>query len=171
MGRFKKFRQPKIVTVIGAGTSIKGDVTFSGGLHVDGAIDGNVVAEPDRVSALTLSEQGLIEGDVRVPNIILNGTVVGDVFASSRVELAQNAKVTGTVYYKLLEMAMGAEVNGQLVHSEEVEPRRLAFSAEEQMADSQAAETEQSASVEPQPEAPEVIEGELQFDQLREGNS
>lgn len=131
MGRFKKFRPPKISTVIGAGTTIKGDVTFSGGLHVDGVIQGNVLAEPDSTSALTLSEMGAIEGDVRVPHLVLNGTVVGDVFASARVELAQQAKVTGTVYYKLLEMAMGAEVNGQLVHSEDLEQRRLSFSGDE----------------------------------------
>ncbi|MES9955585.1 MAG: polymer-forming cytoskeletal protein [Sedimenticola sp.] len=131
MSRFKKFKAPKISTVIGTGTSLAGDVTFNGGLHVDGAITGNVIAEPDSRSALTLSEKGVIEGDVRVPNIILNGKVVGDVFASERVELAPNAKVTGTVYYKLLEMAMGAEVNGQLVHTEEVEPRRLSYEGEE----------------------------------------
>jgi cytoskeletal protein CcmA (bactofilin family) len=130
MAKFKKFRAPKIATVIGTGTSIKGDVTFSGGLHIDGGIKGNVIAEPDGQSALTLSEKGAIEGDVRVPNIILNGTVIGDVYASERVELAPNARVTGTVYYKLLEMAMGAEVNGQLVHAEEIEPRRLGYDGE-----------------------------------------
>lgn len=131
MARFKKVRAPKISTVIGSGTTIKGDVTFSGGLHVDGVIQGNVLAEPDSSSALTLSEMGAIEGDLRVPYLVLNGTVTGDVFASARVELAQEAKVTGTVYYKLLEMAMGAEVNGQLIHSEEIEPRRLSFSGNE----------------------------------------
>ncbi|MES9874444.1 MAG: polymer-forming cytoskeletal protein [Candidatus Sedimenticola sp. PURPLELP] len=132
MSRFKKFKAPKIATVIGSGTSVNGDVTFAGGLHVDGTITGNVIAEPDGRSALTLSDKGVIEGDVRVPNIILNGKVVGDVFASERVELATNAKVTGTVYYQLLEMAMGAEVNGQLVHTEEVEPRRLSYEGVEQ---------------------------------------
>lgn len=131
MARFKRFKAPKIATVIGQGTSITGNVSFSGGLHVDGRILGDVVAEPDGSSALTLSEKGAIEGDVRVPNVILNGTVEGDVYASERVELAPNAKVTGTVYYKLLEMAMGAEVNGQLVHSEEVEPRQLGYQAAE----------------------------------------
>ncbi|OOZ37678.1 cell shape determination protein CcmA [Solemya velesiana gill symbiont] len=116
-----------MATVIGTGTNLTGDVTFSGGLHVDGTITGNVIGEPDGRSALTLSDKGVVEGDVRVPNIILNGKVVGDVYASERVELAPNAKVTGIVYYKLLEMAMGAEVNGQLVHTEDVEPKRLSY--------------------------------------------
>ncbi|MES9856171.1 MAG: polymer-forming cytoskeletal protein [Sedimenticola sp.] len=126
MARFKKFRAPKIATVIGSGTTIKGDMTFSGGLHVDGVVTGNILVEQgDKSSALTLSEQGVIEGDVTVPNITINGKVVGDVFASERVELAVKAKVSGTVYYNLLEMSMGAEVNGQLIHSNEEEQQRM----------------------------------------------
>jgi len=126
MARMKKFRAPKVSTVVGKDTEIKGDLRFSGGLHVDGAILGNVTGDQDADSAITLSEEGRIEGDVRVSNVILNGTVVGDVFALQRVELAPMARVTGTVYYCFLEMAMGAEVNGQLVHTEE-ETLRLGY--------------------------------------------
>lgn len=105
-----------IETVIGAQTHLEGDVSFSGGLHVDGVIKGSITAEPDSQSVLTVSEQGRIEGNVRVPNLVLNGLVEGDVHVGERVELASHAKVNGNVYYKLIEMAMGAEVNGNLVH-------------------------------------------------------
>ncbi|GMQ84418.1 MAG: polymer-forming cytoskeletal protein [Gammaproteobacteria bacterium] len=111
-----------IDTVIGSQTRLEGDIRFSGGLHVDGTIKGNLVAEPGTETVLTVSEQGRIEGDVRVPNLVLNGAVQGDVYASERVELASHAKVTGNVYYNLIEMAMGAEVNGNLVHR--AEPQR-----------------------------------------------
>ena len=121
MARLKRFKPPKVSTVIGQGTVITGDVEFSGGLHLDGAVKGNVNGDGDSRSTLTVSEQGRVEGDVRVENLILNGMVVGDVFATERAELAANARVTGTVYYRLLEMAMGAEVNGKLVHTEEQE--------------------------------------------------
>ncbi len=113
-------RLAKITTVIGADTQIEGDLVFSGSVHVDGKIHGNVIAEKDEKSTLILSERGLVEGDVRVPHAFLNGRVVGDVRASQRVELDASARVTGTLYYRLLEMAMGAEVNGQLVCTEEV---------------------------------------------------
>ena len=126
MARGKRFKAPKVSTVIGQGTTVTGDVGFAGGLHLDGTIKGKVTGEAETRSTLTVSEQGTVEGDVRVDNLILNGTVVGDVYASERVELATNARVSGTVYYRLLEMAMGAEVNGQLVHSEDEEPRMLA---------------------------------------------
>lgn len=68
---------------------------------------------------LVLSEKGSIEGEIRVPYIIVNGLVVGDIYASESVELAQDARITGNVYYNRIEIAMGAEVNGSLVHYEE----------------------------------------------------
>ncbi len=127
----KKFKASKISTVIGHGTEIRGDLSFSGGLHLDGVIKGNLMAAQDDAATLTVSEDGSIEGDVRVPNVILNGVVVGDVYARGRVELASKARVTGTVYYNLLEMAMGAEINGQLKHVDENEPRMLGHFDEE----------------------------------------
>lgn len=103
-------------TLIGRQTEILGDVRFTGGLHVDGKIKGKVIASSDKASALSVSEHGAIEGDVRVPNVVLNGTVVGDVHASQKITLAAKARVTGNVYYRVIEMEGGAQVNGQMVH-------------------------------------------------------
>ena len=114
----KKRKSAKIDSLIGQNTLLSGDVEFSGGFHIDGKLKGSVRAV-ESSSLLTLSDHGVVEGDVHVPNIILNGTVIGDVYASERVELASNAKVIGNVYYNLIEMAMGAEVNGNLVHQAE----------------------------------------------------
>lgn len=111
-----KTRPGKIDTLIGANTVIQGDLRFKGGLHVDGVVKGNVLAEPDSNSVLSISERGTVEGDVKVPCIVLNGKVIGDVYAYQRIELAPQARVTGDVYYNLIEMAMGSEVNGNLVH-------------------------------------------------------
>jgi len=115
----KPNKSAKIDTLIGQHTELRGDVVFSGGLHVDGKIKGNVLAESDANSVLTLSERGVIEGEVKVPHVVLNGTVIGDVHALEHVELASQARVSGNVYYSLIEMAMGAEVNGSLVHRSE----------------------------------------------------
>ena len=115
-GNRKRIRTTKIDTLIGRKSEMLGDVRFSGGLHVDGTVKGNVIAEEDESSVLTLSESGTVEGEVRVPNVVLNGTVIGDVHAKQHIELASNARITGNVYYSLIEMAMGAEVNGNLVH-------------------------------------------------------
>jgi cytoskeletal protein CcmA (bactofilin family) len=115
-GRKKGFSAARIDTLVGQGTQITGDLVFTGGLHVDGTIKGNVAAEEGSTALLILSEFGRIEGEVTVPNMVLNGEIVGDVFGSTRVELAPKARVKGSVYYNLIEMAIGAEVNGGLVH-------------------------------------------------------
>lgn len=110
----------RIDTLVGAGTRIIGDVHFSGGLHVDGHVKGNVDAPPASSSTLSVSDAGIIEGSVAVPNVVLNGVVKGDILAHGRVELGANARVSGNVYYGLIEMAMGAAINGKLIH----EPRK-----------------------------------------------
>jgi len=118
-GKNKNRNNAQIDTLIGGSTELRGDVHFKDGLHIDGVVKGNVIAEGEH-SMLTMSEQGRIEGEVRVRNIVLNGEVVGDVYASEHIELAPAARVTGNVYYNLIEMAMGAEVNGKLVHRAEM---------------------------------------------------
>ncbi len=129
-GKQKKRKATKVDSLIGQHTRIVGDIHFSGGLHVDGTIQGNVIAEDMDSSVLTLSDRGTIEGEVRVPYIVLNGLVRGDVHASQHAELAPNAKVDGDVHYALIEMAMGASVNGKLVHTSEDQGPRLAISHE-----------------------------------------
>lgn len=113
-GKSKKVNA-KIDTLIGQNTEIRGDIVFTGGLHVDGTIKGNVLASEESGSILSLSDRGRIEGEVRVPNMVLNGSVVGDVYSGVHIELAPKARINGNLYYKLMEMAEGAEVNGSLV--------------------------------------------------------
>lgn len=105
-----------IDTLVGAQTRIIGDVHYSGGFHVDGFVKGNVDAPADSASTLSVSHGGIVEGSVAVPNVILNGTVKGDILAHHRIELGATARVDGNVYYGLIEMAIGAEINGKLIH-------------------------------------------------------
>lgn len=129
MLRKNKKRKPTTVdSLIGQNSQIVGDFRFSGGLHVDGTVKGNVLADDDDHAMLTLSDRGTIEGEVKVPFIILNGVVKGDVYAREHVELAANARVEGNVFYRLIEMAMGAEVNGKLVRLTEEDNSPLALS-------------------------------------------
>lgn len=116
-----------IDTLIGARTSIRGDVTFSGGLRIDGQVVGKIVAE-SADAMLVLADKGSIEGEIRAPHVIINGLFNGEIFASERVELAAQARVTGNIYYKILEMAAGAQVCGQILR--EGEPRAASVKAE-----------------------------------------
>ena len=109
-------RQAKIDTLIGPKTRINGDVVFAGGFHLDGYINGNEKAEAGAHALLSVSEQGCVEGSVEVPSIVLNGVVKGDIEAQDRVELGPRAKVHGNVHYAVIETAIGAQINGKLIH-------------------------------------------------------
>jgi cytoskeletal protein CcmA (bactofilin family) len=106
----------RIDTLVGPNTRVNGDLSFAGRCHIDGVVKGSVNADQDSDSALSIAEDGTVEGGVRVPYVVLNGIVRGDVFANQRVELGPTARVIGNVYYNLIEMAIGAEINGKLVH-------------------------------------------------------
>lgn len=104
-----------IDTLVGARTELKGDLAFSGGLRIDGKLKGNVTAKGEGNSTLILSENAVIIGNVTVPHMIINGTIKGTVRAAERIELQPKAEIAGDVCYKVLEVAHGAVINGNLV--------------------------------------------------------
>ncbi len=106
-------------TLITRDTKILGDISFKGVLYVDGHVTGNVKVVDTEVSMLTIGKNGYIEGEVEVPHVVVYGRVKGNVHASDRVELESSALIDGNVYYKLIQMVVGAEVNGQLVRDEQ----------------------------------------------------
>jgi len=124
-----------IDTLIGQNTRMTGDIEFAGGLHIDGIVNGNIVANQSTQCVLRISDKGLVEGNVNVPHVVLNGTVKGDVIANEKVELGTSARVIGNVYYSLIEMAMGAEINGQLIHQPAKQKKPTVVSKSQDSAD------------------------------------
>ena len=110
--------QNRIDCLIGMGTRVEVDVIFSGGLRIDGHVRGNIVAEEGKPGTLVIAEQAQVEGEIRVPNVVINGSVSGPVHTSEYVELQAKANVTGDVHYNALEMQLGAVVQGRLVHQD-----------------------------------------------------
>jgi cytoskeletal protein CcmA (bactofilin family) len=128
LGR-KQRKNKGVETMVGTNTQITGDLKFEGWCHIDGTVNGSVTADPDSDSQLSVSEDANIDGGVTVPNVRLDGIVRGDVCVSQRVELGATARVIGNVYYNLIEMAIGAEINGKLVHQPEGKVPLLAQTA------------------------------------------
>lgn len=110
-----------IDTLIGVSTVIKGDISFSGGLRIDGKVNGNILASgnDDGASTLVLSEQAVVTGNVNVPHLVINGTIQGSVEALESIELQPQAEIIGDLHYRMIEMALGASVNGNLVRESE----------------------------------------------------
>lgn len=103
-------------TLISPKTEIVGDVKFKGGLQIEGVVKGNLIAEVGSGAVVRISDSGRVEGQINVPNVVVNGAVVGNIYASEYIELAKKARIQGDVYYHMMEMVLGAEVNGKLIH-------------------------------------------------------
>jgi len=126
----KKHSKPqnRIDSLIGAGTAIDGNLSFSGGLRVDGEVNGNVIAASGKPSTLVLSEHGRINGEINATHLVINGVVEGPVRAVEYLELQSKAKVIGDIHYKTLEIQLGAIVEGRLIHlADAVSDKVVAF--------------------------------------------
>ena len=108
--------QNRIDSLIGATTRIEGNVFFSGGLRVDGAVRGNVAGLPDQPATLVVSEQARIDGEVQAAHVVVNGTINGPVDARETLELQAGSRVRGDIHYKSIEIQQGAVIEGRLVH-------------------------------------------------------
>ena len=106
-------------TLISRGTKVVGDIHFVGELQIEGQVIGNVIAEGGNDARLVIHEKGLVEGEVRAPGAVINGNVRGDVRSTTHLELASKAIIQGNVYYNIIEMVKGSQVNGNLVHFDE----------------------------------------------------
>lgn len=123
----KPFSTENITTLISKATEVTGDIHFSGVLEVEGKVRGNIYADDDSSAEVRIRESGLVQGEIKVPSVIVNGLVEGDVHSSQHLELAAKARVVGNVYYHMIEMVMGSEVNGSLCHRSmaDLKPRQI----------------------------------------------
>ena len=110
--------QKRIDCLIGAGTTVDGNVTFSGGLRIDGIVRGNVTTANGETGTLVVSEQARVDGEIKVSHVVVNGMVNGPIIANDFLELQAKAKVLGDIEYRTLEMHLGAIVQGRLNHAE-----------------------------------------------------
>jgi cytoskeletal protein CcmA (bactofilin family) len=104
-------------TLISRDTEVIGDIKFRGNLDIEGTVRGNIVADASKDAVVRIVDKGLVEGEIRAPSVIINGQIIGDVYSSKHLELGAKARVQGNVHYTLVEMAIGAEINGSLKHS------------------------------------------------------
>ncbi|WP_018877298.1 MULTISPECIES: polymer-forming cytoskeletal protein [unclassified Thioalkalivibrio] len=114
MGRKKGRRAGKVDTLVGRNTVIHGDVEFGGGLHIEGRVIGDIRATTDPSAVLVVADGGVIEGHIAVPHLLMNGEVQGDVHVGEHVELGETARLVGNLYYTMLQMAEGAQIDGLL---------------------------------------------------------
>ncbi len=107
------------ISLIASNCELTGDIQFSDQLQIDGTIHGNIHALPGSKATVTVSEKGMVKGELRVPNIVVNGEVQGDIHSAEHLELAAKARVKGRVYYNFIEMVKGARMVGELIYAQD----------------------------------------------------
>lgn len=116
---FRSKRNPlievtRLSSLVATNVEIRGDVVFSGGLRVDGRIEGNVLGSDGAHGLLVVSENGSVKGNVRIYDAVINGTIEGDIEVEHFLELQAGSRVTGNISYRQLQMDCGARVAGRL---------------------------------------------------------
>lgn len=142
-----KGKQESGITLVANNCELTGDVHFSDQLMVNGVVRGNVYAREGAKAVVTVSEKGRVKGDIRAPNVIVNGKVYGDIYSDKHIELAARAEVKGNVYYNLIEMVMGSRVDGNLVHVKPGKDPRLEAGAARSPDTAEVKTTPKAASV------------------------
>ena len=113
-------RVDESVTLVATDTVLVGEVRFANQLYVSGRVEGNVVAtSPD--ATLVVSESGTVAGEVRVPHMVVNGLIEGEVFCTRMAQLTACGRVRGDLHYQQLEMELGASVEGHLIHDQQTD--------------------------------------------------
>jgi len=116
--RKKHSPRKRIDSLIGASTVVHGDVTFTGGLRIDGQLQGNVIAAAGEPGTLVVSEQARVDGEIRVSHLVINGTINGPITVEGHLDLQAKARVVGDVSYRTLAMHVGAVIQGRLIHND-----------------------------------------------------
>lgn len=120
----------QVTSLISNGTKVHGDIEFSDHMEIEGELLGNINAAAGNKASLRVAEGGVVRGEIRVPSIVINGFVEGNVYATEHLELANKARIEGTIYYRTMEMVKGAVITGQL--------RQISDAAEAEIASSMA---------------------------------
>lgn len=105
------------ITIIASNCEVVGDLSFTGDLIVSGRVRGNLIAESGAKANLELNPTGVVEGEIRVPRAVIYGHVHGDLFSDGHLVLADSAQIKGNLYYNLIEVVKGAQVEGSLVYA------------------------------------------------------
>ena len=119
---FGRNAKTEIDSLVGISARIEGNLCFTGGLRIDGEVNGDVIVGDSAQNVLIVSEHARIAGNVHCATLIVEGYIAGDVYATELLELQPKGRIIGNVHYKRLEMHSGATVAGTLTHQESGEP-------------------------------------------------
>ena len=112
----------EFTALLGSGTEYQGQLNFKGTIRIDGRFTGVICSE----GKLILGKDANIEGTITVSELVVHGTLNGEIQVGKRTILYQTAKVSGTLSTSLLAMEEGALLQGELLMLKESGKKNLA---------------------------------------------
>lgn len=101
-------RQPKLDTIVGPESILKGDLVSKGTVKIDGQLEGNVNSD-----CLVIGETGKLTGDVTAREIVIGGRVAGNIHAADGVDILRKGEVCGDIFAARLTIAEGGHFDGR----------------------------------------------------------
>lgn len=99
-----------VVSVIGPGMEIVGDIKCDGTVRVEGKVEGSIRA----TKSVVVGKGGVIAGDIETQDVVIAGSVAGTVVGASRVELQETCRVEGDIKSRRIKLDEGGRVEGRL---------------------------------------------------------
>lgn len=100
----------EINAFLGAGTNYQGKLNFQGAVRIDGNFQGEVSSD----GTLVVGQEAVVEGHVKVGQLVLSGNIQGEVEAKTKVVLHKTANLQGNIRTPVLVVEEGAVLEGQL---------------------------------------------------------
>ena len=107
--KFKRENADEIVSILGEGVELQGELSFVHGIRVDGIVRGKIRSE----SCLVIGPKGDVQAEVVIRKILISGEFRGSIRASDRIEIQRDGKVYGDLYTPCLIIEAGAIFEGK----------------------------------------------------------
>lgn len=105
----KGYNENKVVTIIGPGTRVKGELQSQGTIRIEGVVEGQVQSS----DTIMVQENGKVKADLLAGQVIISGEVHGNVFAHDRLEITEQGKVYGDITAPRIAIAEGVTFEGK----------------------------------------------------------
>lgn len=107
----KSYSESKVVTIIGQGTVVTGEVRSKGTIRIEGTVSGRVSSD----DTIVVHETGRVKADLLAGQVIIGGAVQGNVYAHERIEITAKGKLIGDIAAPRVSIAEGVLFEGKCV--------------------------------------------------------
>jgi len=112
----------EITTLLGRGATFEGKLTFEGTVRIDGRFKGEVFSD----DTLVIGEGAIVEATIDIGEVIIQGTVIGNITAKRSIEIHAPGRVKGDLHTPALQIDKGVMFEGRSFMEQSMAPRPAA---------------------------------------------